>query len=52
MPWNPKQHRLFCARCKRGKGDKKFCSLCHEGQTGSERKPERKTDWKKESEQL
>lgn len=30
-PWNPSQHRLFCARCKNGKGDPQMCKMCHEG---------------------
>lgn len=36
MPWSPKQHRLFCARCKDGKGDKEMCKLCHEGKISSD----------------
>lgn len=31
MPWSPKQHRLFCARCNDGKGPKDMCRMCHEG---------------------
>lgn len=44
MPWNPKQHRLFCARCKGGKGSAEMCKMCHEGiKDGS-----KKTDWRAE----
>lgn len=44
MPWNPAQHRLFCARCSNGKGSAQMCKMCHEGiaKTGT-------TDWKKEA---
>lgn len=31
MPWQPNQHRLFCAKCKDGKGPKDMCRMCHEG---------------------
>ena len=46
MPWNPKQHRLFCAKCKNGKGPSDMCRMCHEGI----KKPA--TDWKRERKQL
>lgn len=42
MPWNPAQHRLFCAKCNNGKGPADMCRMCHEGQTGK-----KKTDWRK-----
>lgn len=53
MPWNPAQHRLFCARCKNGKGDARMCKMCHEGiKEGSAGTKKRTTDWKKERDNL
>jgi len=43
MPWSRKQNKLFCARCKGGKGPSDMCKMCHEGV-----KSESKTDWKAE----
>ena len=31
MPFLPRQHRLFCAKCKDGKGPSDMCRMCHEG---------------------
>lgn len=31
MPWSPSQHRLFCAKCKNGKGPADMCRMCKEG---------------------
>ena len=41
MPWSGPQHRLFCARCRNGKGSTEMCKMCHEGI----KKGEKKTDW-------
>jgi hypothetical protein len=47
MPWSPKQHRLFCARCSNRKGAADYCRMCHEGiKSGSS---QQKTDWRKEA---
>lgn len=43
MPWQPNQHRLFCAKCNNGKGPAQMCKMCREGQVTSTR-----TNWKAE----
>lgn len=54
MPWNPRQHRLFCARCKNGKGSAQMCKMCHEGiKDGGSSTPKKSgTDWKKERDHM
>lgn len=50
MPWSRQQNKLFCARCRGGKGPRDMCKMCHEGVKPSEKKSS--TDWKKEAQKL